>query len=326
MKEGFCYMCPVCNGKACGNTIPGPGAKGVGDVAIRNYDKWKEIRVNMDVIGEIGEPSTETELFGYKLTLPLLAGPVGAVKMHYGDRFTDEEYNKRLVEACKNGKIVALTGDGTDPLVMESACQVIKDVGGFGIPTVKPWDMDTIKDKIALVKESNARAFAMDIDAAGLPFLQGRIPPAGRKTVEQLKEIADMAGIPFIVKGIMTPDSAIRAVSAGASAIVVSNHGGRVLDQCPSTCEVLEEIVEAVDGSCKVLVDGGLRDGVDIFKALAMGADAVLMARPFVNAIYQEGVSGALDLVVKLKHELQDTMKMCGASNVREIRRSMIRI
>ncbi len=326
MKEGFCYMCPVCNGKACGNTIPGPGAKGVGDVAIRNYEKWKEVRVNMNVIGDIGEPSTETDIFGYRLALPLLAGPVGAVKMHYGDRYTDEEYNKRLIRGCIDSKIVALTGDGTDPLVMESACRVIKEVSGHGIPTVKPWDINTLEDKIKLVKCSEAKAFAMDIDAAGLPFLKGRIPPAGRKTVEQLREIVDMAGLPFIVKGIMTPDSALQAVAAGASAIVVSNHGGRVLDQCPSTCEVLEEIVRTVNGKCKILVDGGLRDGLDIFKAIAMGADAVLMARPFVNAIYRNEDEGVLNLVEKLKGELKDAMTMCGATDISGIKRSMIRV
>lgn len=326
MKEGFCYMCPVCNGKACGNTIPGPGAKGVGDVAIRNYEKWKEVRVNMNVIGDIGEPSTETDIFGYRLALPLLAGPVGAVKMHYGDRYTDEEYNKRLIRGCIDSKIVALTGDGTDPLVMESACRVIKEVNGHGIPTVKPWDINTLEDKIKLVKCSEAKAFAMDIDAAGLPFLKGRIPPAGRKTVEQLREIVDMAGLPFIVKGIMTPDSALQAVAAGASAIVVSNHGGRVLDQCPSTCEVLEEIVRTVNGKCKILVDGGLRDGLDIFKAIAMGADAVLMARPFVNAIYRNEDEGVLNLVEKLKGELKDAMTMCGATDISGIKRSTIRV
>lgn len=319
-------MCPVCNGKACSNTIPGPGAKGIGDVAIRNYDMWKEIRVNMDVISDIDEPDTETDLFGYNLRLPLIAGPVGAVNLHYGDKYNDEEYNLKLIKACHDAGIVAMTGDGTDEDVMRSACEVIKSFGGQGIPTVKPWDIDTLKNKLGLMKDSGSRAFAMDIDAAGLPFLKGRIPPAGHKTVEDLGEIASLGEKPFIIKGIMTPKSAEKAVSAGAKAIVVSNHGGRVLDQCPATAEVLPEIVDAVGGKCKVLVDGGIRDGLDIFKALAVGADAVLMARPFVNAIYQGGEQAAIEMVAKFATELKDAMSMCGAKRIKDIDKSMIRI
>ena len=81
-----------------------------------------------------------------------------------------------------------------------------------------------------------------------------------------------MAGTPFIVKGIMTVKGALKAKEAGASAIIVSNHGGRVLDQCPATAEVLESIVKALEGSgIKILVDGGIRSGTDVFKALALG-------------------------------------------------------
>lgn len=103
--------------------------------------------------------------------------------------------------------------------------------------------------------------------AAGLPFLKNMEPPAGSKTVEELREIIEMAGMPFIVKGIMTVKGALKAKEAGASAIIVSNHGGRVLDQCPATAEVLEEIATAVNGSMKILVDGGIRSGADVFKA-----------------------------------------------------------
>ena len=319
-------MCPICDGRACGNTIPGPGAKGIGDVAIRNYEKWKDIRVNMDVISDIAEPVSGIELFGYHLQLPLIAGPVGAVNLHYGDKYNDEEYNLKLIKACHDAGIIAMTGDGTDESVMRSACEAIKAYEGRGIPTVKPWDIDTLKNKFKLIKNSSAKAFAMDIDAAGLPFLKGRIPPAGHKTVDDLKEIASLGERPFIIKGIMTPKSAEKAVSAGASAIVVSNHGGRVLDQCLSTAEVLPEIVETVSGSCKVMVDGGIRDGLDIFKALAIGADAVLMARPFVNAIYQGGEQDAREMVARLESELKDAMSMCGAKEINDIDKSMVRI
>ena len=151
-------------------------------------------------------------------------------------------------------------------------------------------------------------------------------PPAGSKSVEELAEIVKAAGIPFIVKGVMTVRGALKAHAAGAAAIIVSNHGGRVLDQCSATAEVLEEICHAVGGGMKVLVDGGIRSGVDVFKALALGADGVVIARPFVTAVYGGAEEGVKVYIDKLAGELEDTMKMCGAENIAAISRDMVRI
>ena len=303
----LCKACPVCNGLACRNTVPGPGAKGVGDTAIRNYQKWQEIRVNMDTLCAPKTVDTSLELFGKKFKYPFFAGPVN---LHYSDAYDDVSYNKVLVSACAENGIVAFTGDGTNPKVMEAATDAIALADGMGVPTVKPWNLDTIREKMDLVKKSGAFAVAMDVDAAGLPFLKNMDPPAGA---------------PFIVKGVMTVKGALKAKEAGAAAIVVSNHGGRVQDQCPATAEVLPEIVKAVGGSMKIFVDGGIRSGVDIFKALALGADAVIIARPFVTAVYggaEEGVKAYID---KLAGELADTMAMCGAFSLHEITPDMVR-
>ena len=191
---------------------------------------------------------------------------------------------------------------------------------------VKPWDNATVAKKMAMARESGCFALAMDIDAAGLPFLQNLTPPAGSKTVEQLQEIAREAGVPFILKGIMTAKGAEKAVQAGVAGIVVSNHGGRVLDDCPATEEVLPEIVEAVAGRAKVFVDGGIRTGGDVFKALALGADAVLVARPYVTAVYGGGAEGVACLTEKLGAELADTMRLCGAAALKDISRDMVRV
>ena len=320
-----CKACPVCNGRACTNHVPGPGAKGVGDTAIRNFDKWQDIRVNMDTIAEGGDPDTSLELFGKKFRFPFFAGPVGAVTMHYSDKYNDQSYNDILVKACAEGGIAAFTGDGLDANVMKVACEAIAAAGGLAVPTVKPWNQETIAEKMELVKASGSFAVAMDIDAPGLPFPQGMSPPAGRERVEQLSEIAKMAGKPFIIKGVMTVRGALKAKEAGAAAIVVSNHGGRVLDQCPATAEVLPAIVDALKGSgVKVLVDGGIRSGVDVFKALAMGADAVIIARPFVSAVYGGAEEGVKLYIDKIGGELADTMSMCGAKTLSDITRDMI--
>ena len=321
----YCKSCKICNGLACKNTIPGPGAKGLGTGFIRNYQKWQELCVNMDTICENGPADTTFYFFGHHLVLPVMAGPVGAMQLHYGDRYNDMEYNDLLVSACAKAGILAFTGDGTNPAVMEGASKAIAANHGAGVTTVKPWNKEEVFRKLDMAKASGAWAIAMDIDAAGLPFLKNLTPPAGSKTVEELKEIADYAQVPFILKGIMTVRGAEKAVKAGAKAIVVSNHGGRVLDQCPATVEVLPEIVEAVGKDVMVLVDGGIRTGMDVFKALALGAKGVLIARPFVNMVYGGGLEGPAALVAKLKAELEDTMLMCGAHSLAEIDRSMVR-
>ena len=320
----YCRACPVCNGKACGSTMPGPGAKGTGTVAIRNYEAWQRICLNMDTICENQPVDTGFDLLGRHYALPVFAGPVGAVKLHYGDKYTDQQYNDILVPGCAEAGIAAFTGDGTDPSVFAAAAQAIGKAGGLGIPTVKPWDLQTVFEKMDAAKAAGARVFAMDIDAAGLPFLKGLNPPAGPKTVEELRQIVEYAQVPFLIKGIMTVKGAEKALEAGAAGIVVSNHGGRVQDGVPATAEVLPAIAQAVKGSMTILVDGGIRSGVDICKALALGADGVILARPYVTAVYGGGKEGIRVLTEKLRTELADTMAMCGVHSLREIDSSLI--
>mgnify|MGYP002231240196 CR=1 FL=1 len=145
-------------------------------------------------------------------------------------------------------------------------------------------------------------------DTAGRQKICGRITPGGRhgKSSIYRKRNYDRKG-------------RHQAVEAGVDAIVVSNHGGRVLDQCPATAEVLPAIVEAVQGKVKIFVDGGIRSGVDVFKALALGADGVLICRPFVTAVYGGGMEGVKTYIEKIGAELADTMAMCGANSLKEI-------
>ena len=124
----------------------------------------------------------------------------------------------------------------------------------------------------------------------------------------------------------MTVRGALKAKEAGAAGIVVSNHGGRVLDQCPATAEVLPEIADAVGGDMMILVDGGIRDGVDIFKALALGADGVIIARPYVVAVYGGAQEGIAALTQKLGAELADAMKMCGTPDLKSISKENVRL
>ena len=315
----YCKACPVCNGKACGNSMPGPGSKGPGNGAARNYDAWQKVFVNMDTICSNAAPDTSFKLFGHDFALPVFTAPIGALPMHYSDAYDDFAYNYILIPTAVECGSASFTGDGVDPEIMKRSAAAMAKVGGIGIPTIKPWNNEAVFEKLDVLNELGIFAAAMDIDGAGLPFLKAMNPNAGSKPVADLKAVIDYAKMPFIIKGIMTVAGAQKAVEAGAAGIVVSNHGGRVLGQTRATADVLPEIAEAVSGKCVIFVDGGIRTGVDVFKALALGADAVLIGRPFVPAVYGGEAEGAKLLFAKLKAELVDTMTMCGAHSLAEI-------
>lgn len=322
---GKCKACPVCNGLACGNNMPGPGSKAPGNGAARNYAKWQEICVNMDTLCENRPADTSFELFGKQFAAPIFAAPLGALNMHYGPKYNDLTYNSLLVPTCAEYGVAAFTGDGADASVMTSAVDVIAQCGGVGVPTVKPWNREMVFEKLDYINaRTEAFAIAMDVDGAGLPFLKALNPNAGSKSVQEMTEIIAHAGRPFIIKGIMTPAGAEKAIEAGAAAIVVSNHGGRVQGGVPATAEVLPAIADAVGGRIKIFVDGGIRSGLDVFRALALGADAVLIGRPVVPFIYGAGADGLRAYLDKITGELSSTMTMCGTPTLKDIGRDNI--
>ena len=314
-----CKACPVCDGRACGNTIPGPGCKPPNNVAARNYAKWQEVLVNMDTLCPSQPADTTFNLFGHDFKAPIFVAPLGSLPLHYGDKHTDFTYNSILVPACAGYGVAAFTGDGLDPEIMKSSVQDMIQVGGMGIPTIKPWNLEAVFEKLDILNANGIFAAAMDVDGAGLPFLKAFNPNAGSKSVDELRQITAYAKMPFIVKGIMTPRGAEKAIEGGAAAIVVSNHGGRVLGGVPSTAEVLPAIAKAVDGRIPIFVDGGIRSGTDVFRALALGADAVLIGRPLIPFVYAAGAEGVQVYLDKIIAELKDTMTMCGTPTLADI-------
>ena len=320
----YCKNCPVCNGRACANAMPGPGCKYPGNVAARNYDQWQRICVNMDTLCPNAEPDIHFEMFGHSFAAPIFAAPLGAVDMHYGPKYKDPEYNAILIQPAVKYGVLAFTGDGVDPAIMRRAADDMEPLGGMGIPTIKPWNKEAVFEKLDYLREKHAFAAAMDVDGAGLPFLKAMNPNAGSKSVDEMAEIIRYADRPFIIKGIMTVAGAKKAVQAGAAGIVVSNHGGRVQGGTPSTAEVLPAIADEVKGKLTILVDGGIRSGVDVFRALALGADGVLIGRPILNMIYGGGAEGFKVYMDKICSELRSTMTMCGAATLRDITRDKV--
>lgn len=324
-----CKVCPVCNGLGCGNTLPGPGSKAPGNGANDNYKAWRSVRLNMDTIVPNTEIDTTTTLFGRQLAFPLVSAPIGSIRMQFNPTDDVRDFNEQCMAACETRGIMHFYSTGVQMRDMVHDCAMASRIahGNNGIPVVNPESDESI---ICQMDKCNERvsplAITLVIDSAGLPHLRQCHGTGGTKSVEQLRLLKEKAKVPFIVKGVMTPESALKAVAAGADGIIVSNHGGRVLSDTPATAEVLPEIVDAVKGKTTIIVDGGIRTGVDLFKAYAMGADLCMICRPVLIAYYGGGQEGIECYFDKLKDELIDTMYMCGARSIADISRDMIRV
>jgi isopentenyl diphosphate isomerase/L-lactate dehydrogenase-like FMN-dependent dehydrogenase len=143
-------------------------------------------------------------------------------------------------------------------------------------------------------------------------------------SIEAIRKVRKKTSLPFVLKGIMTVEDALKAVDAGADAIVVSNHGGRVLDCCQASIEVLPEIVKAVDGKIEVLIDGGFRRGTDVLKALALGARGVLVGRPICWGLAAAGAEGVAKVLQMMTSELIRTMILTNVPDVSHVPRDAV--
>ena len=131
--------------------------------------------------------------------------------------------------------------------------------------------------------------------------------------------------LPLIIKGVLRAEDAKKAVSLGLDGIVVSNHGGRRLDGVPASIEQLPQVVEAVADRAEVYLDSGIRRGTDVFKALALGAKAVLIGRPYAWALAADGEAGVTKVLQLLREELESAMLACGCATVGEINKSLLK-
>lgn len=322
-----CKVCPVCNGLGCGNTLPGPGSKGPGNGANDNYNAWRKIKLNMDTIVPNTEIDTSVEYLGRKLVFPLVSGPIGSIRKQFNPTDDIRDFNKQCLAACDSRGIMHFYSTGLEPEIHDANIISRREYNNCGIPIINPEADENIIAQMKKCKDGLAPlAIGVVVDSAGLPHLKECHGSGGTKSVEQLRMLKEEAGVPFIVKGVMTAKSALKAIEAGADTIIVSNHGGRVLADSPATAEVLAEIVDAVEKRATIIVDGGIRSGIDMFKAYALGADLCLICRPVMISYYGAGQAGMECYFDKLLAELKDTMYMCGARKISDINREMIRV
>ena len=322
-----CKVCPVCNGRACAGVMPGPGGKGTGATAQRNFSYLAEhVKVEQRVLRAPFETDCTLELAGKQFATPIFAAPIGLIEGNYASHLTERTYAEAVVTGTQQAGSVAFTGGGSYDGCFLEPLEVIARAGGWGVPTLKPWRMELVEERVRLSEQAHAIAIAMDIDTAGLPHANKSTNALLFKSQDDLRRIAEMTELPFFVKGIMTADEAVLAAEAGVYGIIVSNHGGRVLDHGLSTAEVLPEIRAAVGKRVKVLADGGVRSGVDAFKLLALGADAVLIGRPYAIAAFGGGAEGVRLYTEKVTAELRDTMAMTGCRTLSDISAKHVRI
>ena len=319
-----CKACPECNGLGCGNTLPGPGSKAPGNGAHVNWQAWKDIRLNFDTFVGDGPVDTGCRLFGREFALPLMSGPIGSMTQYSKEDVT-VAFNDGVMEGTAATGTIDCFGDGVAPAVLPGALESIARHNAAAIPVFNPMPNASIMKKMDLFEDSGALAMCVVVDSAGLSHWKHKGDQPGTKTIADLKELKAHTAKPFLVKGIMTAKGALQAVEAGADGIIVSNHGGRALADVPGTAEVLPEIVKAVKGNTTIIVDGGIRHGVDMVKALAIGADAVLICRPFAVAWFGGGAEGVKTYLELLKQEFSEAMYMVGARKTADLNPEMLR-
>jgi isopentenyl diphosphate isomerase/L-lactate dehydrogenase-like FMN-dependent dehydrogenase len=290
------------------------GGIGTGSSFMANVNALARIKLNMRLVHGVSEPDTSTEFLGENLSLPVLAAPIGGVEFNMGGKISEEDYVSAVLGGCLEAGALGCTGDGVPAFIHETGFKVIKDLGGKGIPFIKPWEDEELYDKMDKALASGAEIVGMDVDAAGLVTLAKMGRPVSPKNRDKLAEIINKVPARFVVKGLMHPEDARLAVDAGAEAVVVSNHGGRVLDHTPGTAEVLPRVARAVAGRAAVVVDGGVRGGVDVLKMLALGADVVMLGRPFAWSAVGGGKAAVAEHLERIRGELFSAMVLTGCA------------
>jgi 4-hydroxymandelate oxidase len=323
--KGACRVCPHCNGRACAGEMPGIGGIGTGSSFMANFDSLARVKLNLRTIHDASAPDLDYEFFGHRLKMPIFVAPLAGMRLNMGDAMDEREYLLAMFHGAKEGGSIAFACDGPLPLFFDLGMELLGKIQGWGVPTLKPRQEEVFVAMVRRAEACGVVAIATDIDAAGIIHMKRAGQPAGPWPVEVWKKTISRTQLPVILKGVMTVRDAELAVEAGAAGIIVSNHGGRVLDHTAGTAEVLPEIAAAVRGKIKIFVDGGVRSGVDVLKMLGLGAEGVLVGRPMAVAAVGGGREGVAFLLNQYAEQLRTAMIYTGCSSLAEITPAILR-
>jgi isopentenyl diphosphate isomerase/L-lactate dehydrogenase-like FMN-dependent dehydrogenase len=318
-------------------------AGGAGDEATLrdNVAAWSRWTLRPRLLVDVAACTTATTVLGQEVSMPLLVAPVALQKLAH------PEGEVAMARAARDaGTIMCFSSLATSTL------EEVAAVGGPRWFQVYVWrDEGLTRELVARAREHGFSALALTIDAPvrglrerdirngfALPS-DVRLSALGRGgltpgeifdlispsiTWRDLERLAGEAGVPVLVKGILTGEDARLACEHGAAGVVVSNHGGRQLDGVAATAEVLPEVVEAVDGRVEVLVDGGIRRGADVVRALGLGARAVLAGRGPLWGLAVDGEAGARDVLRILQAETLNALQLVGATSPSDVTPSRV--
>ncbi|MCB1909873.1 MAG: alpha-hydroxy-acid oxidizing protein [Rhodocyclaceae bacterium] len=323
---------------------------GAGDEATlaENGNAWRALRLVPRVLRQLAGGSTRCRLLGRDLRHPILLAPVAYQRLAHPDG--------EIASACAasaQGAGIVLSSQASVPLeTVAAAIGDDRDRGPLWFQLYLQHDDGFNRELVQRVECAGFDALVLTVDApcsgvrdrerraefrlpegvaavnlAGLPPR----PPAPADNAlcggllrhapcwDDVSRLAGWTRLPLILKGILHPADARRAIEHGAAGVVVSNHGGRVLDTAIATAHALPAIAEVLDRRIAVLVDGGIRRGTDVVKALALGADAVMIGRPQVHGLAVAGAQGVAHVIRLLRDELEVAMALCGCATIAEI-------
>ena len=319
LTQGVCRVCPVCDGHICSGEVPGMGGSGTGAAFRNNVAALGAIRLKTRLVHSVHNPKLETTILGIKLSLPLMIGPIGGIAFNLGNAVPEADYQAAVVDGAADSGIIAGVPDGAPMAIIEAGLACVQKRGGRGIPFFKPWAAEEFDMKVGMGAQAGCTVVGSDLDGIGMVTLRKMGRHVYAKDPKGLAEMADIAHkrkTRFIIKGIMSVEDATACVEAGVDGIIVSNHGGRVLDHTPGAAEVLPAIAAAVKGRIALIADGGVRTGVDVLKMLALGADCVMIGRPYAVAAIGGGAEGVGVYTTLYRDQLEQAMIMTGCLDV----------
>jgi 4-hydroxymandelate oxidase len=318
-----------------------------------NPAAWQSLRLMPRMLVDVSSRDLSTTVLGQDLAFPVLVAPTAFQRMAHPDgelataRAVASTGTIMVLSTISNTPVeqVAATGANTwfqlyvhrDREISRALVRRVEDAGCRAL--VVTVDTPLLGRREADVRtgfrmpghlrlpnmEEQGRALQADSTSQGSALAQyaaDSLDPS--MTWADIERFAADTPLPVVVKGVLRVDDARRAVDHGARAVVVSNHGGRQLDTVPATAEVIEGIVDAVGDRCEVLVDGGLRRGTDVLKALALGARAVLVGRPVLWGLAVNGKAGVQDVLQILREELDRAMALSGCPDLGHCTRDLV--
>ena len=304
----------------------------------RNRSALDGLQLKPRVLVDVTKIDTSCELLGCKLDHPILLAPTSSHQLAHPDAEVATAKGAAAAKAImvastnSNRSIEEICSAASMPIWFQLYVDddrgvtraLIERAEAAGCKTM----VITVDNPLAFARNREERVSAqmpklpfpnLGLDAA--PGARGR--SRRHFNWSDLEWIQSFVKTPIVLKGILNPDDAEHAVKGGVAAIIVSNHGGRVLDTAPATIEVLPAVFDRVSGRIPVLFDGGVRRGTDVLKGLACGASAVLIGRPYLYGLSVSGPDGVRDVVKILRTELEASMAMTGRTRLSEIDRSV---